>query len=53
MASVSKAAVEDFLRPFLLKDLRTQCRARGVNPGGSKETLYERLTDHILVNGDL
>lgn len=45
--------VEDILKPVLLKDLRIQCRARGLNPGGNREVLLERLKEHMLLTGDL
>jgi SPIRAL1-like protein len=38
---------------LLLKDLRIQCRARGLNPGGSREALQERVRDHMLETGDV
>ena len=41
------------LQPLLLKDLRIQCRARGLNPGGSREALLERVRDHMLETGNL
>ncbi|KDD74680.1 hypothetical protein H632_c1138p1 [Helicosporidium sp. ATCC 50920] len=41
------------LKPLLLKDLRNQCRSRGLNPGGSRETLIERLQEHMLQTGDM
>lgn len=40
-------------QPLLLKDLRIQCRARGLNPGGSREALLERVRDHMLETGNL
>lgn len=45
--------VDDLLKPVLLKDLRIQCRARGLNPGGSRETLVERVKEHMLETGDM
>ena len=45
--------VHDYLRPLMLKDLRTQCRARGINPGGSREALAERVGEHMLATQDL
>lgn len=44
--------VHDYLRPLMLKDLRTQCRARGINPGGSREALAERVGEHMLATQD-
>ena len=40
------------LQPLMLKDMRIQCRARGLNPGGSREALMERVRDHMLETGD-
>lgn len=51
--AVNPAAVEDLLKPVLLKDLRIACRARGLNPGGSRESLFERVKEHMLQTGDL
>ncbi len=50
---VSEIEINDMLKPMLLKDLRIQCRARGLNPGGGKEALIERLRDVMLATGDL
>jgi len=50
---VNPVEVNDFFKPMLLKDLRIQCRARGINPGGGRETLVERLRENILSTGDL
>ncbi len=51
--SASMVAVGDYLRPLMLKDLRTQCRARGLNPGGSREALCERVGEHMTATQDL
>jgi SPIRAL1-like protein len=51
--TVSAVAVEDLLKPVLLKDLRLACRARGLNPGGSRDTLFERVKEHMLQTGNL
>lgn len=55
MSSVKMNSIEvdDLLKPMLLKDLRIQCRARSLNPGGSREVLMERLKEHILQTGDV
>lgn len=45
--------VGDYLRPLMLKDLRTQCRARGLNPGGSRDALCERVSEHMTATQDL
>jgi hypothetical protein len=44
--------VTETLKKLMLKDLRIQCRSRGLNPGGGKGTLVERLKDHILSTKD-
>lgn len=44
--------INDVVKPLLLKDLRVQCRARGISPAGSREALADRLKDHMLVTGD-
>lgn len=41
------------LKQILLKDLRVQCRARGLSPAGGKEQLSDRLKEHMLATGDL
>ena len=43
--------VEDQLKKMLLKDLRSELRAHGLNPAGSKETLLERLHEHFEKTG--
>lgn len=50
---VNEAQVKELLAPLLLKDLRIQCRARGLNPGGSRPALVERVHEHMLATGDL
>ncbi|WPT13564.1 Protein SPIRAL1 [Picochlorum sp. SENEW3] len=49
---ITPYAVDDLLKPLLLKDLRIQCRARGLNPGGGRETLFERLKENMLKTGN-
>jgi SPIRAL1-like protein len=44
--------LSDHLKPLMLRDLRTQCRARGINPGGSAEALRERLMENMQNTGD-
>lgn len=36
-----------------LKDLRVQCRARGISPAGNKDTLVERLVENMVATKDL
>ncbi len=45
--------VDKLLKQMLLKDLRIQCRARGLSPAGGKEQLSERLQEHMLATSDL
>lgn len=49
---MSSTEVGDVLKPLLLKDLRTNCRARNLNPGGSRESLFERLKENMLDTQD-
>ena len=51
--SLNPIEVGDLLKPLLLKDLRIQTRARGLNPGGNRDTLMERLKEHMLETGDM
>lgn len=51
--TVTQLEAMELLKPLLLKDLRNQCRARGINPGGSRETLQDRLQEHMLETGDM
>uniref|UniRef100_A0A383VIH3 SAP domain-containing protein n=1 Tax=Tetradesmus obliquus TaxID=3088 RepID=A0A383VIH3_TETOB len=44
--------VDKMLKPVLLKDLRIQCRARGLSPAGGKEQLTERLKEHMIATND-
>jgi hypothetical protein len=44
--------VNEALKKLLLKDLRIQCRARGLNPGGGKEDLLERIKEHMMSTND-
>ena len=46
-------ALNDMLKGLLMKDLRIQCRARGITPAGSREALLERLRDDMLATNDL
>jgi SPIRAL1-like protein len=45
--------VDKTLKQVLLKDLRIQCRARGLSPAGGKEQLSERLKEHMMATQDL
>ena len=44
--------LNDLLRPMLLPDLRTECRARGLNPGGGREALLDRVRQDMLASGN-
>ena len=50
---MSATELGDVLKPLLLKDLRTNCRARNINPGGSRESLCQRLKENMLDTQDL
>lgn len=45
--------VDKMLKAMMLKDLRIQCRARGLSPAGGKEQLHDRLKERMLATGDL
>lgn len=53
LRSICLLQVADYLRPLMLKDLRVQCRARGINPGGSRDALAERVGEHMQQTQDL
>lgn len=50
---LTETEIYDLLKPILHKDLRLQCRARGLNPAGGKETLMERLKDDMFATNNL
>ena len=39
--------------PPSAQDLRIQCRARGISPAGSRESLMERVQEDMLATGNL
>uniref|UniRef100_A0A7S0S1Z3 SAP domain-containing protein n=1 Tax=Chlamydomonas leiostraca TaxID=1034604 RepID=A0A7S0S1Z3_9CHLO len=45
--------VDGLIRPLMLKDLRVQCRARGLSPAGGVEQLRQTLGSHMIQTGDL
>lgn len=45
--------VDKMMKQMLLKDLRIQCRARGLSPAGGKEQLADRLKENMLATNDL
>ena len=49
---MSAIEIGDLLKGLTHKDLRIQCRARGLNPGGSREVLQERLAEHMMETSD-
>lgn len=44
---------QEVVKPLGLKDLRLQCRARGISPAGGRETLVDRLVEHMAATKDL
>jgi hypothetical protein len=42
---ITTADVNSLLRPLLLKDLRIQCRARGLQPAGGPDALRDRICE--------
>ncbi|KIZ06055.1 hypothetical protein MNEG_1902 [Monoraphidium neglectum] len=44
--------IDCMFRQILLKDMRTQCRLRGISPAGGKEQLAERLKENMLATKD-
>lgn len=45
--------VDKLLKSLTIKDLRIQCRGRGLSPAGGKEQLSDRLKEHMLATNDL
>jgi SPIRAL1-like protein len=37
---------------MMLKDLRVECRARGISPAGGREQLLQRVREHMVETGD-
>lgn len=52
MGAMTETDLNDMLKGILLKDLRIQCRARGISPAGSRETLLQTLKADMLKTGD-
>ncbi|GAX82859.1 hypothetical protein CEUSTIGMA_g10285.t1 [Chlamydomonas eustigma] len=44
--------LDQMIRPLMLQDLRTQLRARGVNPAGGAPELRERLKQNMTETGN-
>ncbi|KAF5841611.1 hypothetical protein DUNSADRAFT_12067 [Dunaliella salina] len=49
---VSTLPVDDLLRNLSIKDLRMQCRARGINPAGNADSLRERIQEDMTRGSD-
>lgn len=43
---------EDATKAMMLKDLRIECRARGVSPAGSRDDLLARVRENMVETGD-
>jgi SPIRAL1-like protein len=50
--SLLPAELDRMLKNLLEKDLRIQCRARGLTPAGGKDTLRQRVKEHMLETND-
>lgn len=50
--SLSKDDIDRMLKQVMLKDMRVNCRLRGLSPAGGKEQLSDRLGEHMLATGD-
>ena len=53
MCRMEGSSINDTLKHLMVKDLRIQCRARGITPAGSRDVLIERLREHMIDTGDL
>lgn len=51
-AAMTPEDIDQMLKQVLLKDLRIQCRARGLSPAGGKEQLSDRLKEHMIATKD-
>lgn len=50
---MSAIAITEAMQGMTVKDLREQCRARGVSPAGGVEALRQRLTENMVDTNDL
>lgn len=50
--SMSSAEIDRMLKNLLEKDLRIQCRARGLTPAGGKDALRQRVKEHMIETND-
>ena len=53
MQRMTPTELRDTHKGLLLKDLRIQLRARGLNPAGGREALLDRLVDAMVASQDL
>jgi SPIRAL1-like protein len=51
--AMSGVDVDKLLKSLMLKDMRIQCRGRGLSPAGGKEQLTDRLKEHMIATNDL
>lgn len=49
---VNEEHAQKMAKAMNLKELRMQCRARGITPAGGREALAERLVENMLTTGD-
>jgi SPIRAL1-like protein len=49
---VTACEAEEATKAMMLKDLRIECRARGVSPAGGRDELLKRVRDHMVETGD-
>jgi hypothetical protein len=52
-AAMDAFDVDKMLKNLMLKDMRIQCRLRGLSPAGGKEQLTDRLKEHMVATNDL
>lgn len=51
MHNASIAQADSALKGLPMKDLRSQCRSRGLNPAGGEEALRQRIGEHMISTG--
>jgi hypothetical protein len=49
---MERGDIERMMKQVMLKDMRVNCRLRGLSPAGGKEQLTERLVDAMIASGD-
>jgi hypothetical protein len=52
-ATMNTEQIDKMVKHLTIKDLRVQCRVRGVSPAGGKEALEQRLKEHMFATNDL